>query len=144
MKRLSTAAVSLFAALAFIAVSANAPAYAGKKERRIAAGILLGAIGGAIIANEIHRKKKKRHHHRDYGHRHHSTHVYDDDIYVEPRSHRSHRSHRRYNRNHRVRHNSRLSRWERHVRRCYARYRTYDERSDTFIGYDGYEHRCRL
>ena len=34
--------------------------------------------------------------------------------------------------------------WERHVDRCYARYRTYDHRSDTYIGYDGYPHRCRL
>ena len=36
------------------------------------------------------------------------------------------------------------SSWERHVDRCYARYLTYDHRTDTFIGNDGYEHRCRL
>jgi hypothetical protein len=36
------------------------------------------------------------------------------------------------------------SSWEYHVDRCYARYRTYDHRSDTYIGYDGYPHRCRL
>ncbi|WP_295814746.1 BA14K family protein [uncultured Nitratireductor sp.] len=36
------------------------------------------------------------------------------------------------------------SAWERHVARCYARYRSYDEYSDTFLGYDGYRHRCRL
>lgn len=34
--------------------------------------------------------------------------------------------------------------WERHVERCYARYRTYDDRTDTYIGYDGFEHRCTL
>lgn len=34
--------------------------------------------------------------------------------------------------------------WDAHVSRCYARYRTYDEGSDTYIGRDGYEHRCRL
>lgn len=34
--------------------------------------------------------------------------------------------------------------WAVHVDRCYARYRTYDHRSDTYIGYDGYPHRCRL
>jgi len=34
--------------------------------------------------------------------------------------------------------------WDNHVARCYARYRTYDEVSDTFIGRDGFEHRCRL
>ena len=31
-----------------------------------------------------------------------------------------------------------------HVNACYARYRSYDERSDTFLGYDGDRHRCRL
>ncbi|MEP9390286.1 BA14K family protein [Mesorhizobium sp. KR9-304] len=34
--------------------------------------------------------------------------------------------------------------WETHVDRCYARYRTYNHRTDTYIGYDGYEHRCTL
>lgn len=31
-----------------------------------------------------------------------------------------------------------------HVSACAARYRSYDSRSDTFIGNDGYEHACRL
>jgi hypothetical protein len=31
----------------------------------------------------------------------------------------------------------------RHVRYCLDRYRTYSPRSNTFIGYDGYRHRCR-
>lgn len=31
-----------------------------------------------------------------------------------------------------------------HVARCYARYKSYDERSDTFLGYDGNRHRCNL
>ena len=31
-----------------------------------------------------------------------------------------------------------------HVDACYARYRSYDERSDTFLGYDGRRHRCNL
>ena len=30
-----------------------------------------------------------------------------------------------------------------HVRWCMNRYRTYDPRSNTFIGYDGDRHRCR-
>jgi len=34
--------------------------------------------------------------------------------------------------------------WERHVDRCYARYNSYDHRTDTYVGYDGYERRCRL
>lgn len=35
-------------------------------------------------------------------------------------------------------------RWDSHVSRCLDRYASYDPSSDTFIGYDGYEHRCRL
>lgn len=31
-----------------------------------------------------------------------------------------------------------------HVRRCMARYRSYDPSTDTYIGYDGYPHYCRL
>ena len=31
----------------------------------------------------------------------------------------------------------------RHVRYCLSRYRTYSVRSDTFVGLDGYRHRCR-
>lgn len=37
----------------------------------------------------------------------------------------------------------RSSSWERHVARCYRAYRSYNEGSDTFIGYDGVERRCR-
>ena len=128
MKRLSTMAISTFAALAFVAAAAQTPAHAGSKEERIIAGILIGAIGGAIIASEINRSHKRRH----YGHRYHSDHVYDDDIYVEPRKVR------------RVRHGKRLSRWERHVRRCSRKYRTYDEFSDTYIDHRGRERTCRL
>ncbi|MDB5531207.1 MAG: BA14K-like protein [Devosia sp.] len=31
-----------------------------------------------------------------------------------------------------------------HVQACYARYRSYDANSDTYMGYDGYRHRCNL
>jgi len=31
-----------------------------------------------------------------------------------------------------------------HVAACEARYRSYDVRSDTFLGYDGIRHRCTL
>lgn len=31
-----------------------------------------------------------------------------------------------------------------HVARCEARYRSYDAGTDTFLGYDGQYHRCRL
>ena len=30
-----------------------------------------------------------------------------------------------------------------HVQWCLNRYRSYDPRSDTYMGYDGYRHRCR-
>ncbi|MEP6566340.1 MAG: BA14K family protein [Mesorhizobium sp.] len=32
----------------------------------------------------------------------------------------------------------------RHVRRCFDRYSSYDPDSDTYVGYDGYRHYCRL
>ena len=31
-----------------------------------------------------------------------------------------------------------------HVRACESRYRSYNARSDTFLGYDGFRHACRL
>lgn len=34
--------------------------------------------------------------------------------------------------------------WNAHVARCAARYRSYDPYSDTYLGYDGYRHYCRL
>jgi len=38
----------------------------------------------------------------------------------------------------------RRSSWERHVNRCYRRYRSYDEGTDTWIDRYGRERRCRL
>lgn len=34
--------------------------------------------------------------------------------------------------------------WDAHVQRCFARYRSYNPYTDTYVGYDGYERRCRL
>lgn len=34
------------------------------------------------------------------------------------------------------------SAWRAHVNWCLDRYRSYDPNSDTFVGFDGYEHRC--
>ena len=31
-----------------------------------------------------------------------------------------------------------------HVAACYRAYRSYDARSDTYLGYDGYRHTCEL
>lgn len=36
------------------------------------------------------------------------------------------------------------SSWDAHVARCEARYRSYNPRTDMFLGYDGQYHRCRL
>lgn len=36
------------------------------------------------------------------------------------------------------------SSWDYHVQRCFARYASYDPYSDTYLGYDGFRHRCRL
>ena len=33
--------------------------------------------------------------------------------------------------------------WDAHVQWCLNRYRSYDPRSDSFLGYDGLRHRCR-
>ena len=122
MRKLSVLTIAGLTALTIALTSVVTPAQAGKREKRIAAGILFGVIGGAVIANEIHRKR--RHHHGNvYGHE------YEHD---QIRVHR-----RKY-------HRPRLSGWERHVRRCYRKYRSYDEYSDTYIGYDGIERRCRL
>lgn len=35
-------------------------------------------------------------------------------------------------------------RYSSHVDACYDRYRSYDERTDTYMGYDGRRHRCNL
>lgn len=34
--------------------------------------------------------------------------------------------------------------WESHVARCEARFRSYNARTDTYLGYDGDYHRCNL
>lgn len=31
-----------------------------------------------------------------------------------------------------------------HIQACFARYRSYDVRTDSYMGYDGYRHRCNL
>jgi hypothetical protein len=45
-----------------------------------------------------------------------------------------------------VNNNARYDRYDyrSHVARCEARYRSYDARTDTFLGYDGKRHRCNL
>lgn len=36
------------------------------------------------------------------------------------------------------------SSYQSHVRACYARYRSYDEQTNTFMGYDGIRRQCQL
>lgn len=36
------------------------------------------------------------------------------------------------------------SSYQAHVNACYSRYRSYDEETDTFMGYDGVRRRCQL
>lgn len=130
MKRISVLTIATMTALTIVASSTLSPAFAGKRERQVAAGIFLGLVGGALLAHELNRDR------HEYGHRYHSDFDYDDDyeedIHVQRR--RSHRAHKRYG--------SRS--WQRHVRKCSKKYRTYDRRSDTYMGYDGREHQCRL
>ena len=60
-----------------VSVSASQPAEAGSRGGRIAAGIVLGVIGTAIIASEIDRAERRRarrwsrHRARRYRRRHH-------------------------------------------------------------------------
>ncbi len=46
-------------------------------------------------------------------------------------------------RRNRERRSYRASSWERHVARCYRAYRSYNERTDTYITHSGYERICR-
>ena len=39
---------------------------------------------------------------------------------------------------------ARDSDYREHVAACLDAYRSYDPRTDTYLGYDGYRHRCRL
>lgn len=34
--------------------------------------------------------------------------------------------------------------YDAHVQACYSRYRSYDEETDSFMGFDGIRHRCNL
>ncbi|MEL6503140.1 MAG: BA14K family protein [Pseudomonadota bacterium] len=112
-KTFTTFAAS-FLALSIIGVSLAPDAHAGKRERHIAAGVIGGLVGAAIVGSAVRARS------------------YDEPVYVERRPRRVRRAYR-----------PAYSSWEGHVRRCYAAYRSYNERTDTFIGYDGIERRCR-
>ena len=148
MKKIIAFAVAAFTTTAIAITTVSAPAFAGDRERRVATGVVLGVIGGALIANEIHRNHERRRYHSDdyypevsRRHRHRGEgrrYVEREPIYVE----------RRYREpiyvERRVEAAPRQSRWERHVEACYDAYKTYDERSDTYISRNARERRCDL
>ncbi|MGE0008433.1 MAG: BA14K family protein [Parvibaculaceae bacterium] len=94
-------------------------------------------IADGNVQKASHRHWRWRRHHHRWGHRRHSgvylglglapffsPYYYNDYPYYAPRYYAPARS-------------------SRHVRWCLNRYRSYDPRSNTFLGYDGDRHRCR-
>ena len=105
------------AALAAVMTAATViPADAGPRQRARNAGIIGAAVGalaaGAVIASRRRAQPRV--------------------VYVQPRP--VYRAPRRVI----YRDNS----WAGHVARCYAAYRSYDERSDTYQPYSGPRRRC--
>lgn len=91
---------------------------AGKRERRIAAGIALGILGAAIIADrghaKRHYKRKRQYRHRRYGHRHYGhyhRHYRPHRHYKKRRYVRKHRHYRRHHRAHNRYQQRRIHRW---------------------------------
>ena len=132
MKRFAIWTIATLVSITVIAGTISTPAEAGRRGN-FAAGLAIGAIGGALIVGGIHRRhygyRRYRGYRRPYGYRYRPRVVYRERVIVRPR-----RYHRVRGSNH----------WQRHVARCYRRYRSYDHRSDTFVGYDGRARRCRL
>ena len=101
MKRLMSWMLAAVLAVGTIVASAT-PSEAGRRDGRIAAGIALGILGAAIIAND------RRHYRRNYRHRRHYRnrryyrnrgYYRDRSYYVPRRVHRRHYKKRRYYRN---------------------------------------------
>lgn len=137
------------------ASSAITPAYAGKKERRTAAGIAIGAIAGAIIVNEIGKKRdrryKRRHRDRDRAF-HRSNRRWDAPRHRYRKHRRHHRPAYRYDYEQprvvyrepqpRLRYEGRVSAGEVHTNWCYNRYRSYRAYDNTFQPYHGRRKQC--
>lgn len=93
MKKLLSIAAAMMLSFGIVA-STMAPAEAGKRERRIAAGVALGVLGAAIILNET------RGHRRHYGHRPHYRGHYGKRRYYKNRYYKSrHHRNRHYRKN---------------------------------------------
>ena len=116
------------------ASSAITPAYAGKKERRVVAGIAIGAIAGAIIANQVSKKRERRHKRRQQIRNQHryqqSSHGYQQPrvVYREPRQE--------------LQYEGRVSAAQAHVDWCHNRYRSYRTSDNTFQPYNGGRRQC--
>ena len=139
------------------ASSAITPAYAGKKERRIAAGIALGAIAGAIIVNEVGKKRDRR-----YKRRHRDRAFYREHRRIKKLRHRQHQRQRFYDQydepafdnrydqprvvyrepQPQLRYEGRISAAQAHTSWCQNRYRSYRAYDNTFQPYNGPRRRC--
>lgn len=150
-------------AFAVAATATNGPAAADGRKGKIAAGVALGAITGAIIANEIHRSKKRKQIRRSYR---------DDRVKVVKRKshHRKHRRNhydRSYNRDlwydgprhykrrsvyvnqpvyrqpaPRLRREGRISVAQAHTNWCFNRYRSYRKWDNSYQPYHGARRAC--
>lgn len=153
MKRFFTLAIAAIAAFTIGATTVTPSAEAGKRERRIAAGIFLGAVAGAVIADRSYRRHHKRYRHGRY-YRH--GHYYGHRRYYKPRryyrsSHRHYRAPRYYapRRYRRVYYERpryvapRRHYGGRHAR-CAAKYRSYNPRTGMYLAHSGRYRRCRL
>lgn len=87
--------------------------------------------GAGLQTEKVHRRNKRRHWHgRRHRHWRPGWHFYGGWYY--PRRWWGYTPRKRYYRPGR-----------RHVRWCLNRYRSYNPRTDQFLGYDGYYHYCR-
>ncbi len=149
MKKTLTMAVSGLIAATIAVGTLATPAEAGKRERRLAAGIAGGAIIGAIIANEVHRNRKHRRADRHYGHVRHERRRHREYDGYEPRYYEDDRrfnEYERYEEEPVVRRDLRrvgsISADNAHISWCYDRYRSYRERDNSFQPYHGPRRQC--
>lgn len=143
MKRIMSYAIAAMLSLGIVGSSLQT-AEAGKRERRIAAGVAIGLVGAAIIAGANdrdyrERRYRKRHYNnRRYNRRHNRAYrrAYSRPVYIAPR-----RVYRQpaYVAPRRV-YRARYSRA--HVAWCQGRYRSYRAYDNTFQPYHGGRRAC--
>ncbi len=160
MSKLKTSLMVGFVTFAIAATSTLSPASAGKRERRIATGIAIGALLGAVIADGVHRKKRRKHvrqhrNHRNH-YRNHRRH-YDDFDYDDDYVDRSDRHYQRPTRFRRVYDDTprrvyrdrrpvyqerRINSHRAHTNWCHNQYRSYRQSDNTFQPYHGGRRLC--